>query len=224
METEKQISSQSHPKKLSFNNERDVQLMLRVNDGDSTAMEDLYHIYRKPILNFFYHLVWNQEKAEDYMQEVFLRVWRVENYQPTGKFSTWIFQIAKNFWLNEREKIQRRPSHFSLDEEKSSEEGGESFSTDVEGKEVPPQEQLLKDELHTQIQKAIDGLSEKHKLVYLLSEYQGFKYQEIADIVGIPVGTVKSRMSNAEKELRRRLARYLDLEEVPAPTDESEES
>jgi RNA polymerase sigma-70 factor (ECF subfamily) len=207
-------------KPRAFDNERDIQLMLRVNEGDSEAMEQLYEIYRKPILNFFYHLVWNPEKAEDYMQEVFLRVWRVQNYQPTGKFSTWIFQIAKNYWLNEREKTQRRPSHFSLDEEKD-DENGDTYSTEVEGREGTPRDQLLSQELRDHIQKAIDHLSEKHKLVYLLSEYHGFKYQEIAEIVGIPVGTVKSRMSNAEKELRRMLSRYLGQEEIPQPSKEN---
>lgn len=204
-----------------FDNERDVQLMLRVNEGDVEAMEQLYNVYRKPILNFFYHLVWDQEKAEDYMQEVFLRVWRVNNYQPIGKFSTWVFQIAKNFWLNEREKLQRRPSHFSLDEEKSDEEG-DRFTTEVEGKESTPRETLLQQELQGQIRMAIDSLSEKHKMVYLLSEYHGFKYQQIADVLGIPVGTVKSRMSNAEKELRRKLSKYLDREEISASTNDDE--
>ena len=94
----------------------DFRRMERLAEGDPTALEELYHRWAKPLLNFLYGMCSDRALAEDLLQEVFVKVWRAApRYRPIAKFSTWMFQIARNHWLNEREKRMRRLSPLSLD-------------------------------------------------------------------------------------------------------------
>ena len=188
--------------------ERDINLMLRVKDGDLAAFEALYARYSRPLTNFFYRLVWDRGLSEDLMQETFLRLWRgKKNYRPSGKFTTYMFQIAKNHWLNERDKRNRRISPVSMDAGGDAESNG--LKESLPGKGNGPMTENLNRELGEKIAGAVDGLSEKLRLVFVLGQIQGMKYADIGEILGIPVGTVKSRMANAEKALRGRLSSYL---------------
>ena len=188
--------------------ERDINLMLRVRDGDLAAFEALYARYSRPLTNFFYRLVWDRGFAEDLMQETFLRLWRGrKGYQPSGKFTTYMFQIAKNHWLNERDKKNRRISPVSMDAGGDSESNGLKESLPAKG--VGPMTENLNRELVEKISVAVEGLSEKLRLVFVLGQIEGMKYADIGEILGIPVGTVKSRMANAEKAIRGRLSSYL---------------
>ena len=190
-----------------FDPERDAGLMARVNEGDRAAFEELYNLYGGAIARFFYHLTWNRQTVEDGVQEVFLRLWRgARHWRPTGKFSTYLFQIAKNYWINERAKLSRRIRPVALREnEGDSGAGLDGLATDTGG---GPEREALRREMAENIRCAVSSLSEKLRLTFILSEYQGLKYAEVAEILGIPLGTVKSRMAAAEKELRRKLKRY----------------
>jgi RNA polymerase sigma-70 factor (ECF subfamily) len=185
----------------------DQELMARVQAGDVRAFELLYARYSHPLLNFFHQMCFDRVAAEDYLQETFLRVWRARaSYRPIGKVSTWLFEIAKNFWFNEREKIRRRP-----------------FSTAAGGEEAQAQLSLLPDagdqapadaarskEIGEAVGRAVAELSEKLRATFVLARYQQLPYAEIAEILDIPVGTVKSRVALAERLLRARLAAYLE--------------
>ncbi|MHC4777003.1 MAG: RNA polymerase sigma factor, partial [Planctomycetota bacterium] len=128
------------------------------------------------------------------------------NWRPTGKFSTYLFQIAKNYWINERAKLSRRIKPITLrDDDEDFGEGLDGIASDSSG---GPEREVLRREMAEDILNAVSGLSEKLRLTFVLSQYQGLKYAEVAEILGIPVGTVKSRMSAAEKELRRKLKKY----------------
>jgi RNA polymerase sigma-70 factor (ECF subfamily) len=188
--------------------ERDKKLMLQVRGGDMAAFEELYARYSRPLLNFFYRLTWDRAFSEDLVQEAFLRLWKGrKNYRPTGKFTTYLFQIAKNHWLNERDKKMRRIAPVSLEAGGDAESNG--FRDAVPGPERGPMAEVLNQELSERIAAAVEGLSEKLKLVFVLGQLKGFRYADIAEILEIPVGTVKSRMSNAEKAIRGRLSAYL---------------
>jgi RNA polymerase sigma-70 factor (ECF subfamily) len=187
---------------------RDTELMLRVKGGDRAAFEALYARYSRPLLNFFFRLVWDRGFAEDLMQETFLRLWRgKERYRPSGKFTTYLFQIAKNHWLNERDKRNRRISPVSLEAGGAEESNG--FRDAVPAGERGPVGETLNKELGEAIARAVESLSEKLRLVFVLGQLDGMRYADIGEILGIPVGTVKSRMANADKVIRGRLAAYL---------------
>ena len=190
--------------------EKEIALMLKVKEGDVQAFEDLYNKFKDPITNFFYHLTWDYATSEDYLQAVFIRLWQnAKNYRPIGKFSTYIFQIAKNYWLNEQKRLKRRPKTVSLEGKKKS---TESHARKIElGDEVNnPIVVALQKELEGEVKKAIDALSNDHRVVFILSEFQDLKYKEISEILEIPVGTVKSRMANTERQLRKKLTKYLE--------------
>jgi len=182
--------------------------MARVQAGDVRAFELLYARYAHPLLNFFHRMCFDRVAAEDYLQETFLRVWRARaTYRPVGKVSTWLFEIAKNFWFNEREKMGRRP-----------------FATGAGGEDAQAQLSLLPDargdgspfdtarakEVEEAVGRAVAELSEKLRAAFVLARYQHLPYAEIAAILDIPVGTVKSRVALAERLLRARLASYLE--------------
>ena len=195
-------------KQYVFDPNRDAKLMLRVKQGDLEAFEEIYKNYKASLGAFFYHLVWDASRSEDYIQEVFLRLWKsAGRYEHTGKFSTYLFQIAKNFWLNERRKLKRAPTSYSLDATITGGEGG--FSSQPPSAQATPSTIVARAELKARVQQALESLSEKLRLVFVMSEYQELKYREIADVLDIPIGTVKSRMAGAEKKLREKLHRCL---------------
>jgi RNA polymerase sigma-70 factor, ECF subfamily len=182
--------------------------MLRAKGGDLAAFEALYALYSRPLTNFFYRLVWDRGRSEDLMQETFLRLWRgKKNYKPSGKFTTYLFQIAKNHWLNDRDKRNRRIAPVSMDAGGDPDSNG--LKESIPTKEVGPMAESLNRELGEKIARAVDDLSEKLRLVFVLGQIEGMKYADIGEVLGIPVGTVKSRMANAEKAIRGRLSTYL---------------
>ncbi|MBI5366312.1 MAG: sigma-70 family RNA polymerase sigma factor [Planctomycetes bacterium] len=190
-----------------FDNEADIRLMLGVKARDTRAFEELYRQYSGRILNYLFRLHWDRALAEDLLQEVFLRVWKgAQDYQPTGKVSAYIFKVAHNVWLNDREK--KRPRLFSS-LERHGDGGGDPTPVEFEGHEDSPDESALREELRAEVRRAIETLSDKERSVLMLSEFEGFKYQEIADILQIPVGTVKSRMAHAAERLKARLEKYV---------------
>lgn len=195
---------------IEHQNDPEAKLMARIREGDTHAFEELYQQFRHPIANFFYHLVRDHNLTENLLQETFIRVWKAaEIYRPTGKFSTYIFQIAKNLWLNEAKKKQREPNTFSMDTRGAGDDE-QGFKFEASDSRQDPANIMLKNELRSQISTAIDSLGLEHRVVFVLSEYQGLKYREISEILEIPVGTVKSRMANAEKYLRQKLAKYVE--------------
>lgn len=98
----------------------DDELMRRVQAQDAAAFEELYRRYARPLQSFFYRMAWDAGLSEDWMQEVFVKLWRsAAQYQGTGKFSTYLFQIARNHWLNAQDKVARRPREVSLEKKKT---------------------------------------------------------------------------------------------------------
>jgi len=186
----------------------DQELMARLQAGDVRAFELLYARYAHPLLNFFFQMCFDRAAAEDYLQETFLRVWRARaSYRPIGKVSTWLFEIAKNFWFNERAKIRRRPFATGA--------GGDEAQAQLAllpdaGTEGSPPDAARASEVAEAIGRAVAELSEKLRAAFVLARYQQLPYAEIAEILDIPVGTVKSRVALAERLLRARLASYLE--------------
>jgi len=186
---------------------RDIELMQRVKGGSHEAFHELYEAYKRPLAGFFYKLTYDPNVTEDCIQEVMLRAWRAaQNWEPTGKVSTWLFTIAHNYWVNEGKRSKRRPTSFSSFASADDEGGrGEEFA----GSDAAPDESIEKKELRDTVRRAIEALPEHERVVLVLSEYEGLKYQEIGEICGIPEGTVKSRIWKACTRLRKSLEKYV---------------
>ncbi len=171
--------------------DRETRLMLEVGKGSREAFVELYDLFRKPLANFFYRLCWDPQKIDDLLQEVFLRVWRAApKYEPRARVSTWLFQIAHNLWINESKKRRERIGH--------------NLEAPLD---APPDGDLRRQETRKTVRRAVDALPEGLREVIVLAEYNGFKYQQISEILGIPVGTVKSRMFSATQRLREELGK-----------------
>lgn len=181
----------------------DEALMLRVGSGDLQAFEVLYERYRRQLLRFLAHLYWDRNAAEDAVQEVFLRLWRAApRYAPRGKFSTYLYQIAKNFWLTDRERRARAPVLAPFGADSGDEEPSGTATPDPADPRAGPGENASAGETAAAVRRAVDGLPEGQRLVVVLADFQGLPYREVAEILGIPVGTVKSRHFLADKALR----------------------
>ena len=183
--------------------------MQRLARGDEAALSDLYRRWAKPLSNFLFGMCGDRALAEDLLQEVFLRVWRAApRYEPTAKFSTWLFHVARNHWLNEREKRMHRIKPISLD--RTGPDGDEP-SIDAPDRGAPtPDREALDRELGSRIGQAVARLPEIMRETWTLAVQQGLAYPEVAEILGIPVGTVKSRMFQAVRLLRDDLGPYVE--------------
>lgn len=181
-------------------------LMARCARGDEQALAALYDRWAGPLLGFLERMCRDRSLAEDMVQETFVRVWRAApRYQPTAKFSTWLFQIARNAWLNEREKRLRRPTPVEIE---TQDEGVSSVAAPAAPASSSPVGAALDRELAEQIDGAVRRLPERLREVWTLGAVQGLPYQDVAAILEIPVGTVKSRMFQAVRLLRADLEAY----------------
>ncbi len=179
----------------------DKELMARVRDGDFAALDALYRRHQRAIRRFLMSLTWNEDTAEDYLQEVFCNLWKARGrYQPTGTFTTYLFQIAKNHYLSERRRQKRRSE---IRRQAGALHDGRHPLADIPAnRRVEPEARLLAGYRLFRIREAIGQLPEGQKLVFVLAHLEGMPYDTIARVLDIPVGTVKSRMSGAVRRLQ----------------------
>ncbi len=178
----------------------DEELMGLVQKQNISAFEELLRRYEQRVFGFLWRLSANRHEAEDGTQETFLRLWQARGrYEPTGRFSTYLFQIAKNHFLHERKKQGRRV---------------DSQQTPVRNPTAPAEEPasrdradgpLLAGEVQAVVTRAVAGLPEPLRLVYVLTEQEGMSYQQTAEVLDCPVGTVSSRKVEAVRKLRELL-------------------
>ena len=188
----------------------DEDLMLSIKNGDSFAFEILTKRHYANTLNFIYRFVNNQTLAEDLCQETFLRLWRsTKTYQPLAKLTTFLYHIAKNVCLKYLAKMGSLPYILSLDEPVYDEHQSEyTRSEEIEDNTYLPEEKVISKETGEAIRSAINKLSEEHRLVFILTEFQGLSYQEVAEISQCPIGTVASRKNAAVRHLQKNLVQY----------------
>ena len=178
----------------------DEELMGLVQKQDISAFEELFRRYEQRIFAFLWRLSANRQEAEDGTQETFLRLWKARvRYEPTGKFSTYLFQIAKNHFLHERQKPGRRMDSQHPSARDPAEASSEPASSDRADSPV------LAGELQAAVNEAMTRLPETLRLVYVLTEQEGMSYKQAAEILDCPVGTVSSRKVEAVRRLRELL-------------------
>lgn len=189
----------------------DEALMLRYRDGDVRAFEVLLTRHRKPIYNFVLRYVLDKAQAEDLMQETFLRVIRgAESYEKQAKFTTWLYTIARNLCVDASRRAKHRRAD-SLDAPLDEEEGSATLLDRTADPKVAVDRSVISKQLGEHIQRAVSALGPEQREVFLLREVMDLPFKEIAEIVGCPENTVKSRMRYALEKLREALGEYRDL-------------
>ncbi len=190
----------------------DEGLMLRYQKGEVRAFEILLSRHRRPVFNFILRYVGEPAQAEDLLQETFLRVIKgADAYQRQAKFTTWLYTIARNLCVDASRRGKHRRT-YSLDVPMDGEaKDGPTLLDVVPDKAAGTDRKVLSKELHGKLQAAIDKLSEDQREVFLMREFLDMPFREIADVVGCPENTVKSRMRYALEKLRGELEEYADL-------------
>ncbi len=186
----------------------DADLMLAFRGGDARAFETLVARHQRGIYNFILRSVRDRARAEELLQEVFLRVVRAKDrYERTAKFTTWIYAIARNLCVDESRRARFR-DHRSLDAKRPGRDGeeGGSLLSRIPAADVPTDEAAEAPLLRTRMAAAIDALPEEQREVFLLRQMSGLSFREIGETLGVPENTIKSRMRYALEKLREHLS------------------
>src|SRR6184192_4008874 len=180
----------------------DAELMLRVKDGDGASFGLLLEKHRSAVIHFLYRMVQNHGISEELAQEVFLRVYRSrETYEPTAKFTTWLYRIATHLALNWLRDQKNERSQQRLDE----------TSDDAPAREVadrsPSVEQRLLHQVNVkEVRQAVAALPDKQRAAVLMHKYDEMEYSQIAKVLSCSESAVKSLLFRAYETLRVRLA------------------
>ncbi len=188
----------------------DTALVQRAQANDRAAFNEIVLRYKSKVYNYIFRMVHNALDAEDLTQETFLRAYlSIRSFQSRASLNTWLFRIATNLCIDysrKNKKTQAMTVSLSMESEDDSEEA----QRDIPDVAFDPQRLLLNKELGLLLNKALSELPEKLRTVVLLYDIEGLPYEEIASVVGCPLGTVKSRLFNARSSLREKLAPYLN--------------
>ena len=194
-----------------FNETADEDLMVMYQKGEVRAFEVLLSRHRKPVYNFILRFVGDKETAEDLLQETFMRVIKgADAYKRQAKFTTWLYTIARNLCVDQTRRRKHR-RHASLDAPMDTSEESGSLMDVIASNEMASDRKSVNKELFATMQRAIAGLSEEQREVFLMREFLDMPFKQIADVVGVPENTVKSRMRYALEKLRLELDEYKDL-------------
>ena len=194
---------------VSANKKSDHQLIEAAKQGDETAFAEIVNRYRNPLTNYLFRMLNNYEEAVDLAQETFVRVYfALERYHTEYAFSTYIYRIATNLAISEIRKNKRRKLFSLTGFFQSDDEEGQDFNP-PDNKNLPD-ENLIETERNRTIEKAIATLPDKYRAPIVLREIQELSYEEIAQVLGLGLGTTKSRISRARGLLREKLKHYFE--------------
>lgn len=192
----------------------DEELMLLYKQGEVRAFELLLSRHEKPIYNFILRSVHDTAVAEELMQEVFLRVVRsAPDYEPSAKFTTWLYTMARNLCIDRARKHKRRGPSYSLDQNIGGEDDEGASYMDMLADEAAATGAMSyeREQFLARLKAALAELPDKQREVFLLKEVSGMTFREVSEVVDAPVPTVKSRMRYALKALRGYMADYRDV-------------
>ena len=182
--------------------ERDAELMLRVRDGDQASFGLLLEKHRGPVIHFLYRMVQNQAVSEELAQEVFLRVYRSrDSYEPTAKFTTWLFRIATHLALNRIRDGRKEKLQESLDES-----AGDGVPKQLADRGRTVEQEMIYQVKLREVRTAIEALPAKQRAAVLMHKYEEMEYTQIANVLSCSESAVKSLLFRAYETLRSRLA------------------
>ena len=177
------------------------QLIRRAQQGDNGAFEELLLLHQKKVYNLCLRMSANADDALDLSQEAFIRAWRsLGQYQFEASFSTWLFRLTSNICIDFLRRKKRRQETSLTESYEDSDEGAELSVPDTQ---PSPEQQAMTNETRIELARAMEQLSPEHREILQLRVIEDLPYEQIADILGVRVGTVKSRLARARLSLRK---------------------
>jgi len=180
----------------------DGELITRALAGREESFEELVRRYQRPIVAYVYRMVGDYDSALDLTQEVFIRIYNsLGRYRPEFKFSTWIYRIAHNAAIDH---LRRSDSSRTEDLEVEG-EGGQTFQRPLASKAPTPEQLSERNERRGEIEEVVRQLPPAYRELIVLRHAHDFSYDEIAEVTGLPLGTVKNRIFRAREAMRAHL-------------------
>lgn len=187
----------------------DQQLVVRVQKGDKAAFDLLVLKYQSKVFAIVSRFIRDQDEVADVSQEAFIKAYRaLANFRGESQFYTWLYRIAVNTAKNYLVAKSRRPPAADVDVADAEYYSGSEYLKDL----GTPESHLLRDELESLISKVIAELPEDLRTAVSLREYEGMSYEEIADIMDCPVGTIRSRIFRARESIDKKVAELVGNE------------
>ncbi|MDQ6704521.1 MAG: RNA polymerase sigma factor [Acidobacteriota bacterium] len=180
----------------------DTQLMLRVQGEDTASFELLLNRHRSVVVNYLARLVHNHGIAEELAQDVFIRVYRSRQaYEPSAKFTTWLFRITTNVALNHFRDERHEKLNVSLDQDSAN-----SAKRDAPDRRATAEQMLVREDRAREVRKAVQSLPEKQRAAVLMHKYEEMDYAQISQVLGCSQSALKALMFRAYETLREKLA------------------
>lgn len=188
-----------------MSNDIEYQLIKKAIKGDVNSFETMVYQYEKKVYNIAYRMFGNEHDAYDASQEVFIKIYqKLDQFKFDSAFSTWLHRLATNTCIDLYRKRKRQTKdQFSIDKEIYTKESTVTF--DIEDDKHTPEEKAVQNETVNEVRTAINQLKEDHKAVLILRDINQMSYQEVADILDVSVGTVKSRINRARNALKEKI-------------------
>ena len=191
----------------------EYELIKAAKSGNDSAFEELIYHYDKSVLAIALNFVRDRDTAKDIYQDVLIRVYRgLKNFEMRSEFSTWLFRITTNVCLTyvARKKMHTKLSEF---ENYQPEDYGSSNSQELIYDGISPEEETTGNDVSDIVNAAVETLSPKQKITFVLKHYEGYKIREISEMLGCKEGTVKKYLFDAVKNLRKKLGPVLAVQE-----------
>jgi RNA polymerase sigma-70 factor, ECF subfamily len=192
------MSMSASPKLLSFSSAADRELVATAAQGLEGGFEELVRRYQRPISAYVYRMVGDYDIALDLTQEIFIKIYAsLSRYRPEFKFSTWIYKIAHNAAIDHLRRNAGR--------ERSINGGTESEPQQlaIESKGLSPEQQSEREERRIEIESVVRLLPTAYRELIVLRHSQDLTYEEIVEVTGLPLGTVKNRLFRAREMMRQ---------------------
>lgn len=196
----------------------DLTLVQRVRNGDQRAYKTLVERYQRKVFSIALGMLKDREEARDVAQEAFIKVYRyLDHFKGDASFYTWLYRITVNVCIDVmRRKGTGSKEHVEFDETLAHDVSEANLGALGTRLGTNPQKSALRRELAEKIQAALEQVPEKHRAILLLREVEGMSYEDLARTLGVPKGTVMSRLFHARLKVQKVLNEYLELDEAQA--------
>ena len=194
----------------------DLTLVQRVKTGDQRAFKSLVERYQRKVYSIALGMLKDKEEARDVAQEAFIKVYKyLDHFKGDSSFYTWIYRITVNICIDViRKRGSSKGEHIEFDETIANDTAEANIGALGTRLGTNPQKSMLRKELAEKIQAALAEVPEKHRAILLLREVEGMSYEDLSRTLGIPKGTVMSRLFHARLKVQKILNEYLELDEA----------